>query len=64
MQVLANATIAKVAAETGGYDLIEDGALAIAGDRIAWVGAGAGSAGGASPARRAATSAGGSSPRG
>jgi imidazolonepropionase len=38
MQVIANATIAKVAAESGGYDLVERGALAIAGDRIAWVG--------------------------
>jgi imidazolonepropionase len=38
MQVIANATIAKVAAESGGYDLVEQGALAIAGDRIAWVG--------------------------
>jgi imidazolonepropionase len=39
MQVLANAGFVKVAAETGGYDLIEDGALAFSGDRIAWVGA-------------------------
>ena len=39
MQVLANAGFVKVSAETGGYDLIEDGALAISGDRIAWVGA-------------------------
>jgi len=39
MQVLANARIVKVAAGTGGYDLIDDGALAISGDRIAWVGA-------------------------
>jgi imidazolonepropionase len=38
MQVLANAGIVKVAAKTGGYDLIDDGALAISGDRIAWVG--------------------------
>jgi imidazolonepropionase len=38
VQVLANAAIAKLAAETGGYDLIDNGALAISGDRIAWVG--------------------------
>ncbi len=38
MQVLANAAIAKLSAESGGYDLVEAGALALAGDRIAWVG--------------------------
>lgn len=38
MQVLANAAITKLSAESGGYDLVEAGALALAGDRIAWVG--------------------------
>ncbi|HRO13093.1 MAG TPA: imidazolonepropionase, partial [Amaricoccus sp.] len=38
MQVLANARLVKLAAGTGGYDLVEDGALAIEGDRIAWAG--------------------------
>ncbi|MBP7240774.1 imidazolonepropionase [Amaricoccus sp.] len=38
MQVLANATIAKIGVESGGYDLVEAGALALDGDRIAWVG--------------------------
>lgn len=38
MQVLANARLVKLAAGTGGYDLVEDGALAIESDRIAWVG--------------------------
>jgi imidazolonepropionase len=38
VQVLANATIARMGADSGGYDLVEQGALAIDGDRIAWVG--------------------------
>jgi imidazolonepropionase len=38
VQLLANATIARMAAMSGGYDLIEQAALAIDGDRIAWVG--------------------------
>ena len=60
MQVLANAGFVKVAAETGGYDLIEDGALAISGDRIAWVGAAPRIFRSSSRRPRAATSADGS----
>ena len=39
MLVLTNAQIARMDAESGGYGLIQGGALVLNGDRIAWVGA-------------------------
>lgn len=39
MQLLANAQIATMTEKSGGYALIQDGALVIQDDRIAWVGA-------------------------
>jgi imidazolonepropionase len=38
MQVVAGATIARISAKSGGYDLIEQGAIVLDGDRIAWAG--------------------------
>ena len=38
MQILANAQIARMDAESGGYGLIARGAVVISGDRIVWVG--------------------------
>ena len=39
MLVLTDAQIARMDAESGGYGLIQNGALVISGDRIVWVGA-------------------------
>ena len=39
MLVLTDAQIARMDAESGGYGLIERGALVISGDRIVWTGA-------------------------
>ncbi|MFT3687486.1 imidazolonepropionase [Paenirhodobacter sp.] len=39
MQILSHAKIARMTAKSGGYELIEDGAIALDGGRIAWVGA-------------------------
>jgi len=41
MQVLSNATVAFMDDETAGYRLVERTSIAIEGDRIAWIGAGA-----------------------
>ena len=41
MQVLSNATVAIMDAESAGYRLAAGASIAIDGDRIAWVGTGA-----------------------